>query len=256
MLRRPLGVVLDHFRSGAFKEFLQANQVVPLYSPRRRARYNGGVERANQTLKTATHYQAMRRGSFEQWSSVDVETARQIANQITRPWGKDGPSPNEVWQSRRPLADARRSAFAACLDVIRAQLGPAPVGSHYVESAFERRCVSKALQQSGLLVLHPARPRKPLPPPNGVSIAMAQSTSQTPQPVRPELKQNKIPEPQIPKAGHACKPPDTISTSRDTGRAGSLGERLVHFGQGLMHRVRRLIPPPLRPPKTAIIRDG
>lgn len=261
----PLVLKIDNgaaFRAADFKEFLSGHGVAPLHSPRRRPKYNGGVERANQTLKAGTIHQARRRGSIDQWSAADVERARQFANQTTRPWGKDGPAPLEAWQQREPLEPDHRQHFAATLARLRAELGPAPAttaGStdgHYIQSAHERRALSKALQQTGLLILHPARPRRRLPapklrPPNAPATAF-----QSPQPERLELQSNKFTNQCTPNVGPRCTPPVTISKSRVAGQTPPLGERLVHFGQGLIQQIGRLIPPANRSPKAANIRDG
>lgn len=255
----PIVLKIDNgsaFRSAAFKAFLKTHGVAPLYPPRRRPKYNGGIERANQTLKAGTSYQALRCGSLDQWSAADGERARQIANQCTRPWGKDGPTPQEVWRRRAPMDDNQRRRFAAAVDRLRAALGPAPAGTHYVQSAHDRRALNKALQQTNLLILHPARPRRPLPAPKLRPPAATRNVLQSPQPERLELEADKFIRQCLPGVGPSCKPPDTMSTSRVAGPVPTLGERLVHFGQGLIQQIGRLIPPAIRTPKPAIIRDG
>ena len=42
---------------------------------------------------------------------MDLEAARLEANETARPWGSKGPSPDEVWRSRKPITHEERDAF-------------------------------------------------------------------------------------------------------------------------------------------------
>jgi hypothetical protein len=42
-----------------------------------------------------------------------VEVARQEANTQARPWGENGPAPQEVWQRRQRITKEERERFAA-----------------------------------------------------------------------------------------------------------------------------------------------
>jgi hypothetical protein len=46
---------------------------------------------------------------------ADAEAARQQANETARPWARRGPTPAEVWERRRPVAAAERTAFVSAV---------------------------------------------------------------------------------------------------------------------------------------------
>ena len=75
--------------------------VAQLFSPPRCPQYNGALERSNGTLKIYTQQQAASAGHSFRWTSDDLERARQLANTISRPWGREGPTPEEAWQLKR-----------------------------------------------------------------------------------------------------------------------------------------------------------
>jgi transposase InsO family protein len=130
-----------------------------LCSPPRTPRYNGSCEAGIGSMKTRTHHQAARQGRPGEWTCDDCEAARLEANQTARPWGVCGPTPEEVWQQRRPISAEERSAFA---EVVRRLEGEARREQGYpaegppgqpAEAAVLRSALQKALEAQGLLRL-------------------------------------------------------------------------------------------------------
>jgi len=120
----PLAIKNDQgseFIAEATGEFLTEWEVAQLFSPVRTPQYNGALERSNGTLKTYTGLHAIREDHPFQWTSEDVEHARQLANTISRPWGHKGPTPEEAWKAREPIDTDRRRAFQQTLDQNRPQ---------------------------------------------------------------------------------------------------------------------------------------
>jgi len=147
-------------------EFLTAKQVSQLFSPARRPQYNGALERSNGVLKTYTGLHAIREGHPFRWTSDDVEQARQLANTISRPWGRQGPTPEETWQARKPITAEQRGEF---VQSVQEQLPKAAEDQGLPSVAslspaqnrmVSRMAISRALEQSGHLTMKRARRRK------------------------------------------------------------------------------------------------
>jgi hypothetical protein len=131
--------------------------VAQLFSPPRRPQYNGALERSNGTLKIYTHQQAVVAGHPFRWTSDDLERARQLANTISRPWGHDGPTPEEAWQQRAPITDDERARFQATLAEQRLEaardlaLDTAGALSVSQRAELDRLALSRTLQHLGYL---------------------------------------------------------------------------------------------------------
>lgn len=93
------------FVAAQTENLLRAHDVVPLLSPPRMPRYNGACEAGIGGFKVRAHYEAARHGRPGEWTCDDVETARLIANETSRPRGADGATPDELWASRGPRGD-------------------------------------------------------------------------------------------------------------------------------------------------------
>jgi hypothetical protein len=155
------------FLAAVFQDTLQCALVLPLLSPPRYPQYNGALERSNGTLKTYTHQHALHEGHAFRWTSEDVERARQLANTLSRPWGSDGPTPEEAWQGRTPITAEERTLFLAAVDRERvaarhdlgldetAALSPAD------QARLDRLALPRVLSAQGYLTMTPAdRPAK------------------------------------------------------------------------------------------------
>ena len=168
----PLIVKSDNgsaFIAEKFGALLEKYHVTPLFSPPRRPQYNGALERSNGTLKTYTQLRAETQGHPLRWTSDDVESARQLANTVSRPWGHTGHTPDEAWQARSAITADERTKFDIEVTARRAvgglELGldPAAELNHFDQSRLDRVALQRALVATGNLRIERAdrAPRKP-----------------------------------------------------------------------------------------------
>ena len=150
------------------QDLFERRQVTPLFSPKGLPQYNGALERANGTHKVYTHQHAVAEGRSRYWTTADLDAARHLANTITRPWGHQGPCPDEAWQQREPITDQQRDEFARELESQR-HLACSELGftnrenlTPIQEDRLERLAISQTLLTLGYLTKHPVRrpPRK------------------------------------------------------------------------------------------------
>ena len=157
------------FIAEVMQELLRRHRVTPLFSPKRRPQYNGALERSNSTHKVYTHQQAVAEDHPRYWTTANLDAARLLANSITRPWGHQGPSPDEAWQQRDAITEEQRDEFARELesqrDVACSELGFADRENltPIQQSRLERLAISQTLQRLGYLTKHEVRrpARKP-----------------------------------------------------------------------------------------------
>jgi hypothetical protein len=108
-------------------------------------------------MKGRTHHESSRQGRPGEWTWEDAEAARLQANETARPWGSSGPTPEEVWASRRPIEAEERAAFAAAVRRrqrgARRRQGHEPTGplGGPAETAVNRAAIGAALVAQGLL---------------------------------------------------------------------------------------------------------
>ena len=98
----PLVIKCDNgaaFIAERLAEWLRPWRVILLFSPPRQPRYNGALERSNRTNKIYTAQQAASQEHPFQWRREDLEAARCLANEITRPGGQHGPTAQEAWDA-------------------------------------------------------------------------------------------------------------------------------------------------------------
>jgi transposase InsO family protein len=147
------------FRAGVVKRLLRRWGVWPLYSPPGRPGYNGAIEASIGSLKRRTQYAAYRAGHGGDWTSGDVDEARQEANGTARPRGPRGMTPAQAWECRQPPTGAEREQFAALVRqqeaASRRQEGIAEeaVLEHYEQAALHRRVLTQVLVERGLLTI-------------------------------------------------------------------------------------------------------
>jgi transposase InsO family protein len=111
---RPLVLKTDNgsaFIAAELAALLAERGIWHLFSPPRLPSYNGSCEAGIGSMKTRTHHRAASRGHPDQWSCDDVEAARLEANETARPWGNDGPTPEQMWQGRQSITTEERTAF-------------------------------------------------------------------------------------------------------------------------------------------------
>jgi hypothetical protein len=147
-----------------------ATQTTPpsLLSPPLTPRYNGSAEAGIGSLKTRVFYQAAQHGVYD-WTSDDVECARQQASLLTRPWGPCGPTPQDRPQARTPITQAQRDQFRQAFLQARAQIldekglpdEPWEALSLTAQAAVARASVRRALESLGDLLVR----RRQISPP-------------------------------------------------------------------------------------------
>jgi transposase InsO family protein len=150
------------------QQLLRRCRVTPLFSPKGQPQYNGALERANGTHKVYTHQHAVADGHSRYWTTSDLDAARDLANTVTRPWGHQGPCPDEVWQQREPITDQQRDEFARELesqrDVACTELGFADRENltPIQQDRLERLAISQTLDRLGYVTKQEVRrpPRK------------------------------------------------------------------------------------------------
>ena len=106
-------LVLKFDNHGAFtgrevQEVLKRYGVLPLVSPPYLPQYNGSVEAGAGQFKTRALILAAQMNHPGRWTANIVEGARILANRTLRPWGKDGPTPEERWKARTEISDQQR----------------------------------------------------------------------------------------------------------------------------------------------------
>jgi transposase InsO family protein len=157
---RPL--VLKHDNDKAFlahevADLLAAHGVVTLRSPCYYPEYNGACEAGIGTLKTYAHHEAARHDRPGEWTCDDVEAARRRANELCRPRGHAGPSPDELWSSCQPPSDDERHIFERTVADERRRHQEQAVGrrgspvSEKDEQRVERQAITAALVACGIL---------------------------------------------------------------------------------------------------------
>lgn len=154
----PLLIKCDNgaaFIAERLAEWLRPWGVILLFSPPRQPRYNGALERSNRTHKIYTAQQAASEGHPFQWRREDLEAARHLANEITRPWGQHGPTAQEAWDARTPITPEERRRFLDRLDQQRptaaAELGldlSQPL-EHHDRARLDRRALVVVLEALG-----------------------------------------------------------------------------------------------------------
>ena len=127
----PLALKFDNhgaFTGQEVREVLERYGVLPLISPPYLPRYNGAVEAGAGQFKTRAHFLAARMNHPERWTADIVEGARIMANRTLRPWGKDGPTPEERWRERQLVSDQERADLRRAYELRLAayQRGPPP----------------------------------------------------------------------------------------------------------------------------------
>ncbi len=146
------------FQSRAWERLLAKWQVIPLYSPPRTPRYNGGCEAGNGSMKVRTTMLAAANNRGGRWSCDDLEGARQQANELTRRDKPTTPTSAQRWSLRTRFETEDRLRFQIALDEQREKVhnqtvegvGDKPPTLHE-KARDERKAVTQALQELRLL---------------------------------------------------------------------------------------------------------
>ena len=150
---------LPNLTEEVFQEFLDASDVIPLYSPPSCPMYNGAIEAAIGSLKKRTEDQARQQGRDGQWHLTDLEAAQATATaNASHPRRLNGRTPTSVWEARSPIDMVERVVFALAVDRQRlrvmdeqsiAQEEPL---DHWRQSAVDRLAIERALVEHGHLL--------------------------------------------------------------------------------------------------------
>ena len=156
------------FTAGEVERFLQERGVEHLLSPPRLPAYNGACGAGIGSLKVRAHHESARNDRPGEWTCDDVEAARLMANETSRPGGFHAPTPNERWRIRLLLTPAEREKFQETVEAFRAEvrkeLGCLPgidPGSA-TRAAVDRRAITRALVAHGILKLRRRRITLPI----------------------------------------------------------------------------------------------
>jgi hypothetical protein len=124
-------------------------------------RYNGSIEAGIGSLNTRTERCAAREGHPGYWTLDNVAAAQTEANGTDRPQGETGPTPNELWQTRRPISSAERRSFQETVQEQRAELSKKEHLPDKEERRRQREAIRRALVENGMWLI--SRRRCPLP---------------------------------------------------------------------------------------------
>lgn len=157
----------SHFGADDMHVFLTLWQIEHLFSPPRMPRYNGAIEAGIGSLKTRTERHATAAGRPAFWTAADVDAARLEANATARPQGPTGPTPDDIWEQRRPISAEQRAAFRAEVERQRPAARAAielPMDGPWTTTevrSTDRHAIRRALEEHGFLFY--SRRRIPLP---------------------------------------------------------------------------------------------
>ncbi len=132
-----------------------------LFSPPHTPRYNGAIEAGIGSLKTRTQRYAAKDGHPGYWTTDDVAAAQVEANATARPQGETGPTPNDLWQTRRPITPEERRLFQQTVHKLHVELIPKDEAPATEVRRMQREVIRRALVEHGILLF--SRRRIPLP---------------------------------------------------------------------------------------------
>ncbi len=164
----PLVIKSDNgsaFTSHAFRNWLDAHDILPLLSPVRMPQYNGACEAGIGAAKRRTEVIAERHGRALCWSASDLDAALQWGNEESYPGGFAAGTPAARFAGRIKITEAARSTFRRAVIKYRAELlhelcGTQPPGDQ-MNALLSRRAVREALVDLNYLVIS----RRPFPQP-------------------------------------------------------------------------------------------
>jgi len=159
----PLVIKSDNdgaFTSDLVSRYLYLEHgIIFFLTPVRYPCYNGACEAGIGSLKVRAHHESARHNRAGEWTCDDVEAARILVNVTARPRGAKGPSPQEMWEQRKPVEEALRRKFIRTVEryrnaVIRNEgwLEDMEISKNDVKR-IERTAIKSALQNMGLLVI-------------------------------------------------------------------------------------------------------
>jgi transposase InsO family protein len=166
----PLVLKMDNgsaFQAAVMRALLAEYGILPLYSPPGCPKYNGAVESGIGSLKTHAHHEAARNDRPGEWTCDDVEAARLRGNELGRPHGRHGPTPDRAWEGKMDVGENERAHFLDLVDEERRKeenrrgilplVGPTPTQG----DSIDRTAISKVLRRCGYLHVRRRRITEP-----------------------------------------------------------------------------------------------
>jgi hypothetical protein len=161
----PLVLKMDNgsaFIAEAMQAFLEAHDVVPLYSPPRLPEYNGCVEAGNTWLKLDAQWSAMRHSRADAWAEEDLQHA--LARSLDRAALRKRSRPLD----RTPITAEERAEFLRELAGSRAawqrrlELADYETLNRLDKAKLDRKAVPAALEQMQYLTVTRRRVTPPI----------------------------------------------------------------------------------------------
>lgn len=159
----PLVLKADNgFHGDLIKKLLRDFGATPLYSPEYYPKYNGAVEVGIGQLQTRAAYHAARCARPGEWTCDDLWAAQGQANELARPRGICGPSPDALWRERDLLDPSQRKTFLDNVQHWREKLTRERKVAENVadanknkrqEKQLERVAITRALIEAGCLLI-------------------------------------------------------------------------------------------------------
>jgi transposase InsO family protein len=162
----PLVLKADNgpaFIAEATRDFLLPFGVNLLFSPPHTPEYNGSIEAGIGSLKTRTERYASRDGHPGYWTMDNVAAGQTEANATARPQGETGPTPNDLWPTRRSITAAERRLFQETVLRNREELSEKEDLSAAEERRMQREAIRRALVEHGILLVSRRRIPQPIP---------------------------------------------------------------------------------------------
>jgi transposase InsO family protein len=161
----PLVLKTDNgpvFIADATQDFLFSLGVNLLFSPPHTPCYNGSIEASIGSLKNRTDRYASRNGHPGYWTCDDVAAAQTEANATAKPQGETGPTPNELWQTRRSITLEERRQFQETVQRRREELGVNEDLTAKEERRMQREAIRRALVEHDILLFSRRRISLPI----------------------------------------------------------------------------------------------
>ena len=156
------------FTARELERFLESNHVYHILSPPQLPSYNGACEAGIGSLKVRAHHESARQDRPGEWTCDDVEAARLMANETSRPGGFHSPTPNERWRIRLLLSTRERETFHDSVEILRKDVGielgclPGIDPGSAMRASIDRRAITRALVAHGILKLRRRRITLPI----------------------------------------------------------------------------------------------
>jgi hypothetical protein len=167
----PLVIKADNespLKSEEIRSFLSKWNVYLLLNPVKCPQYNGACEAGNGSMQTRTRSFAAMEDHIGRWTLDNLASAKDQANQTALAPFHRGMTHDEVWAKRQPMSDSVRSRFKELtetrLEEVKKELGilPGLDGKIKHQALVERKAISRALRDAGILLMRRRRISPPI----------------------------------------------------------------------------------------------